>query len=246
VAHVEITREIARRFNFLFGREPDFEARAQKAMRKLGVGKSKIYLDLRRRYQEQGDATALEEGRKLLEGNPNLTVADSERLGGYLEGAGRIILPEPNVLLTPTPKVPGLDGQKMSKSYGNTIGLREHPDSISQKVKTMQTDPARVRRKDPGDPEKCPVWDMHKLYSDQDTLDWVASGCRTAAIGCLDCKRRVLDQVLAELEPIRKHGEELQNNLDYVRTVVADGNEAARDVARDTMDEVRAAVGLDY
>lgn len=246
VAHVEMTREIARRFNYLFGRETDFEAKSEKAITKLGASKGKAYRKLRRKYQEQGEVAALEEGRALIEGNPNLTVADYDRLLGYLEGSGRTILPEPDALLTPTPKVPGLDGQKMSKSYGNTIGLREDPDSISKKVRTMQTDPARVRRTDPGDPEKCPVWDLHQLYSDQDTLKWVQDGCRSAGIGCIDCKSRMLDAMLARLDPIRTRGEQLEQNLDYVNQVITEGNEEARDEARDTLEEVRAAIGINY
>ena len=246
VAHVEMTREIARRFNYIFGRESDFEAKSEKAIKKLGAKKGKAYRKLRRNFQEKGETEALEAARQLIEGNPNLTVADYERLLGYLEGSGRSILVEPDALLTPTPKVPGLDGQKMSKSYGNTIGLREDPDSITKKVKTMQTDPARVRRTDPGDPEKCPVWDLHRLYSDQDTQDWVQSGCRSAGIGCIDCKSRMVDGMMAELDPIRTRGIELEQNLDYVHQVVAEGNEAARDEARDTLEEVRSAIGIDY
>ena len=154
-------------------------------------------------YQEQGDAEALEKARALLEGNARLTLADRERLLGYLEGTGRSILAEPEALLTATPKVPGLDGRKMSKSYGNTIGLREDPDSVAKKLKTMQTDPARVRRTDPGDPDKCPVWDLHKIYSDADTRRWVQQGCRTAGIGCLDCKKPLIDVIVAEITAIR-------------------------------------------
>ncbi len=173
VAHVEITREIARRFNFIYGREPDFEAKAERAVKNLGAKNAALYRDLRRSYQEKGDEEALVRANALLEGNSRLTVADRERLLGYLEGTGRTILPEPEALLTATPKVPGLDGRKMSKSYGNTIGLREDPDAVAAKLKTMQTDPARVRRTDPGDPEKCPVWDLHKLYSTERTQSWV-------------------------------------------------------------------------
>jgi tryptophanyl-tRNA synthetase len=155
VAHVEITREVARRFNHVYGRERDFEAKVEKALKSLGSRNSTRYKELRRLYQEQGEQSALEKARALLEGNARLTLADRERLLGYLEGTGRSILIEPEALLTATPKVPGLDGRKMSKSYGNTIGLREDPDSVVKKLKAMQTDPARVRRTDPGDPDKC-------------------------------------------------------------------------------------------
>lgn len=246
VAHVELTREVARRVNYLYGRETDFEERAERALKNLGVKNGKRYRESRRLYQERGDSKALEEGKALVFGSHNLTVADADRLIGFLEGGGRSILVEPEALLTETPKVPGLDGQKMSKSYGNTIALREEADSVQQKLKIMQTDPARVRRNDPGDPDKCPVWGLHKVYSDQETRDWVNEGCRTAGIGCLDCKARLTDAVQAELEPIRKRGKELASNLDYVKSVVAEGCSAARDTARDTMDDVRAAIGVDY
>jgi tryptophanyl-tRNA synthetase len=186
VAHVEITREVARRFNHLYGREADFEVKVEKAVKSLGSKNSTQYRQWRRAYQEQGDATALDKAKALMESNARLTIADRERLLGYLEGTGRSILVEPEALLTATPKVPGLDGRKMSKSYGNTIGLREDPDSVAKKLKVMQTDPARVRRTDPGDPGKCPVFELHKIYSDAETQRWVQEGCRSAGIGCLD------------------------------------------------------------
>ena len=188
VAHIEITREVARRFNFVFGRENDFEAKVDKALKNLG-NRAKLYLELRKQYQEQGNAEALTKAQALMEDNTRLTLADQERLLGYLEGTGRSILIEPQALLTATPKVPGLDGRKMSKSYGNTIGLREDPDSVAKKLRTMQTDPARVRKTDPGNPEACPVWDLHKVYSDNDTLQWAQQGCRSAGIGCIECKK---------------------------------------------------------
>lgn len=246
VAHVELTREVARRVNFLYGREPDFEERAERALKNLGVRNGKRYRELRRLYQERGEVKALEEGKILVASSHNLTMADAERLVGFLEGGGRSILVEPEALLTETPKVPGLDGQKMSKSYGNTIALREDADSIQKKLKTMQTDPARIRRNDAGDPDKCPVWGLHKVYSDEETRNWVNEGCRSAGIGCIDCKGRLNDAVQAELDPIRKRGQELSNNLDYVKSVVAEGCSEARDTARDTMEDVRAAMGVDY
>ncbi len=169
VAHVEITREVARRFNHIYGRELQFEQKVEKAIKSLGTRNSAMYRTLRKDYQEKGDAEALAKARALVESNARLTVADRDRLFGFLEGTGISILPEPEVLLTATPKVPGLDGRKMSKSYGNTIGLREEPESVVKKLKAMQTDPARVRRTDPGDPDKCPVWDLHKVYSNADT-----------------------------------------------------------------------------
>ncbi len=246
VPHVELTREIARRFNYVFGREPDFEAKAEAAVKKLGKKNGKLYAELRKRYQEQGDAEALNTAHAMVAGNQNLTLGDRDRLLGHLEGGGRPILSEPQPMLTEAPRMPGLDGQKMSKSYGNTIGLREDPKSVEDKLRTMPTDPARVRRSDPGNPEKCPVWEFHKVYSDQATRDWVWKGCTTAGIGCLDCKKPVIDAVLKELKPIRDRAEEIEANPEIVRAAVAQGCEAARNVARDTMEEVRQAVGLTY
>ena len=246
IAHVEITREVARRFNHVYGREPDFEMKVEKAIKSLGSRNGTQFKELRRLYQEQGDQKALERAHAMLAGNARLTLADRERLLGYLEGTGRSILVEPDALLTTTPKVPGLDGRKMSKSYGNTIGLREDPDSVMKKLKGMQTDPARVRRTDPGEPEKCPVWDFHKIYSDADTQKWVLEGCRSAGIGCLDCKKRVADVMVAEISAIRARAAEYQENRDLVRGIIAEGCEKARDVARQTLDEVHQAIGMNY
>lgn len=244
VPHVELTREIARRFNYVFGREPDFEAKAEAAVKNLGKKNGKLYAELRKRYQEQGDTEALSTAHALVTGNQNLTMGDRDRLLGHLEGGGRPILTEPQPMLTEAARMPGLDGQKMSKSYGNTISLREEPAEVEAKLRTMPTDPARVRRNDPGNPEKCPVWEFHKVYSDQGTRDWAWKGCTTAGIGCLDCKKPVIDAVLKELKPIRERAEEIEANPEIVRAAVAQGCEAARAVARDTMEEVRQAVGL--
>jgi tryptophanyl-tRNA synthetase len=246
VAHVEITREIARRFNHIYGREPDFEARCERAIKRLGARNASQYNELRRQYQEQGNPEALAKARTLIESGAKLTIADRERLLGHLEGGGRSILPEPGVLLTSSPKVPGLDGRKMSKSYGNTIGLREEPDSVTKKLRAMQTDPARVRRSDPGDPEKCPVWDLHRIYSSEETKAWVQVGCRSAGIGCLECKKPLIDSVVSEIEVIRKRAREYEENPEIVRNIVTEGCERAREAARATMEEVRTAVGLEY
>ncbi len=246
VAHVELTREVARRFNHLYGREPDFEEKAEAAIKKMGKKNARLYRDLRTRYQEQGDAQALEVARALLEEQQNLTIGDRERLFGYLEGGGRIILPEPRAMLTPASKMVGLDGQKMSKSYGNTIALREDPEQVRQKIRTMPTDPARVRRNDPGTPEKCPVWALHQVYSSAEVRDWVRAGCTSAGIGCLDCKQPVIDAVLAELAPIRERAEQYVANPGLVRSIVEEGCDQARDVARETLQEVRSVIGLNY
>src|SRR6266446_6870548 len=246
VAHVEITREVARRFNHIYGREPEFEQKAEKAIKSLGSRNSAMYRTLRKEFQEKGDADALARARALVESNARLTVADRDRLFGFLEGTGIAILPEPEVLLTATPKVPGLDGRKMSKSYGNTIGLREEPDSIVKKLKAMQTDPARVRRTDPGDPDKCPVWDLHKVYSTAETQAWVQQGCRTAGIGCLECKAPLIEKIIEEVSAISKRAQEFEENPELVRGIIAEGCERARGAARDTLDAVRQALGLDY
>jgi tryptophanyl-tRNA synthetase len=246
VVHVELTREVARRFNHLYGREPDFEEKAQAALHKMGKRAAREYAELRRRYQEQGERDALESGRGLLRSHHNLGTADREHLLAYLEGSSLTLLPEPHALLTPTSKMPGLDGQKMSKSYHNTISLREDPGSAEHKIRTMPTDPARVRRTDPGDPDKCPVWQWHQVYSPDDTRAWVQTGCRSAGIGCLDCKQPVIDAVLAELRLIRDRAEEFLRQPDRVREIVAHGCEHAADVARGTMKEVRKAMGLVY
>ncbi len=246
VAHVEVAREIARRFNYIYGREPDFEARAERAVKNLGTRNANLYRELRRRYQQEGAGDALERGRTLLDGNSRLTVADRERLLGYLEGTGRSILPEPEAMLTASPKVPGLDGRKMSKSYANTIGLREDPDSVAAKLRTMQTDPARVRRTDPGDPEKCPVWDLHKLYSSAETQAWVQQGCRTAGIGCLDCKKPLIDRVVEDITAMRQRAQEYEESPDLVRGIIAEGCEKARGLAGQTMNDVKQAMGLAY
>ncbi|AFL73179.1 tryptophan--tRNA ligase [Thiocystis violascens] len=244
VAHVELTREVARRFNHLYGREPGFEDKAEEAKRKMGKKNAKLFDSLKRRYQEQGDQEALEVARALVEGQGNITLSDRERLLGYLEGGGRVILPEPQPLLTKASKMPGLDGQKMSKSYRNTISLRDTPAEVEKALRTMPTDPARVRRTDPGEPEKCPVWQFHQVYSNEQVRDWVQQGCRSAGIGCLECKQPIVDGVLAELMPIQARALEYEAQPELVRSVLNEGCEKARDVARETLEEVRHAMSL--
>ena len=246
VSHIELTREIARRFNHLFGREKGFEEKAEAAVKKMGPKKAKLYRTLRARFQEQGDAAALGEARALVADVQNLSLGDKERIFGFLEGGGRMILAEPDALLTETPKLLGLDGQKMSKSYDNAIMLRETPESVTQKIRKMQTDPARVRRSDPGDPEKCPVWNLHQVYSDERTRDWVMQGCRSAGIGCLECKQPVIDAINAELKPIRESAADYEEDPTLVRNIIQDGCEKASDLANDTMRDVREAMGLNY
>ncbi len=246
VVHVELTREVARRFNHIYGREPGFEEKAEQAVQKMGKKNAKAYKNYRRAFQEQGDGEALAAARALLESQQNIGTADRDRLFGYLEGGGKVILPEPQPLLTKASKMPGLDGQKMSKSYGNTIPLDARPEDVEKQMRTMPTDPARVRRTDPGDPAVCPVWQFHEVYSDQGTKDWVQEGCRSAGIGCIDCKQPVIDAVLAELRPMQERGKEYAEKPELVRDIIDEGCERARIVAGETMHEVRQAMSLIY
>ncbi len=246
VPHIEFTREMARRFNHLYGREIGFEQKAEAAVKKMGSKKARLYEELRNRYQEQGDDEALESARALLNEQQNLSLGDRERLFGYLEGGGKMILAEPQSLLTTASRMPGLDGQKMSKSYSNTITLREDVGSVSKKIRTMPTDPARVRRTDPGSPEKCPVWQLHQVYSSEDVQSWVRVGCTSAGIGCLECKQPVIDAVLREQEPMRERAQMYMESPSLVRNLIADGCEKARELARETMRDVREAMGLRY
>ncbi|HEU0283111.1 MAG TPA: tryptophan--tRNA ligase, partial [Gallionella sp.] len=246
VPHIEFTREIARRFNHIYGREPGFEEKAEAAVKKLGGKKAKLYAELRTRFQEQGDGEALESAKSLLDEQQSLSHGDRERLFGYLEGSGKMILSEPEAMLTAASKMPGLDGQKMSKSYNNTITLREDEASVGKKIRTMPTDPARVRRSDPGDPDKCPVWPLHQVYSSEQTKQWVMQGCKSAGIGCIECKQPVIDAVLAEQRPMRERAQQYLDDPALVRNIIADGCEKARKLASETMRDVREAMGLSY
>ena len=246
IPHVEITRELARRFNHMYGREPGYEEKAKEAVAKLGSKNKRTFEHLRTRFQQDGDKEAVAKGHTLLAEIPHLSVADRERLLGYLEGTGKMILVEPGYLLTEASKMPGLDGQKMSKSYNNTITLREDEASVTQKIKRMPTDPSRVRRTDAGDPDKCPVWQLHQVYSDDACKEWVQKGCRSAGIGCLECKQPVIDGILQEQAPMRERARTYIENPSLVREIIAEGNRKAGVLARETMRDVREAMGLSY
>jgi len=246
VPHVEFTREVARRFNHLYGREPGFEEKTKAAVKKMGSKKARLLNDLRKKFLEQGDAEALTRAQALLDEQQNLPRGDRERLYGWIEGTGRRILVEPDALLTEASRMPGLDGQKMSKSYGNAIALREPPESVAKKIRTMPTDPARVKRSDPGNPDVCPVWQLHLVYSDAGRKDWVRKGCTTAGIGCLDCKQPVIEAVNAELAPMRERAKVYLDDPTLVKNILADGNDKARKLAVETMRDVREAIGLQY
>lgn len=245
VSHLELTREIARRFNYLYGKEPGFEEKAESAIAKMGKKNAKFYLDCLKQYQEAGNIESLERGQALVS-QASLSLGDRERLYGYLEGIGKIILPEPYPLLTQNPKLTGLDGQKMSKSYNNTIAIRETPENIEKKIRVMPTDPARVRRSDPGNPLKCPVWPLHLVYSDEQTQAWVMKGCTSAGIGCLECKKALSDEIIAEQQPILERAKEYENNPRLLREIVREGCEAARHIASQTLEEVREVMGLPH
>ena len=246
VSHVEFTREVARRFNYIYGRESGFEEKAELAVNKMGKKQAKLYRQLRKAYQETGDDESLVKAKALLGEQQNITLGDRERLLGYIEGLGKIILIEPEALLTKASKMPGLDGQKMSKSYENMISLRDEPEVITQKIKKMPTDPARIKLSDPGDPNKCPVWQMHQIYSPQDTLDWVVEGCTKAKIGCIECKGPVIDSVISELGPMQERIAKYQSNPNLIQEIIFDGSERARSVAKNTLEEVRDAMGITY
>ena len=245
-SHVELTREAARRFNHLYGREIDAEARIQASLAKLPKDSAKRFEKSRKAFQETGDAKAQEGALGYIAQAPELDAQDRERLEGYFKGTGKIILPEPQALLTEASRLPGLDGAKMSKSYNNAIAIREEKSSLEHKVRRMPTDPARVKRTDAGNPERCPVWEFHKVYSNEATRQWVTQGCKSAGIGCLECKQPVIDGILAEQQPMLARAEPYIANPKIVREIVDAGTERARVTARETMREVREAMGLNY
>jgi len=249
-SHVELTREVARRFNHLYGRHPDFDKLVAAALAKLPKDDQRYYEKQRKAFGETGDAAALAKGegivKKAAASVEGWTEEDGELLGGHLKGSGKSILTEPQALHTEVTKLPGLDGAKMSKSYGNAIAMREAPESVRQKVQRMPTDPQRVRRTDAGDPQRCPVWQFHKVYSDAATQQWVVEGCTSAGIGCLDCKQPVIDGILAQQQPWRERAEQYLTNPKQVHWIVEMGTERARTVARQTMKDVREAMGLNY
>ena len=243
-AHVELSREIARAFNHTFGRDDEWEELAQRALDKIPKKLARQYRSWRKQYIEQGNSDRLEAARELMASQSHLSVEDMDRLIGYLEDGGRIILREPEVLLTETPTVPGLNGEKMSKSYNNSIFLREDPKELEQKVRTMQTDPARVRRTDPGDPDKCPAFGLHKIYSSEDTLEWASEGCRTAGIGCIDCKGPLIDALQNEQKEFHERAAPFEGDRRFLHNLIEKGSERARVIAKETIEDVRSAIGI--
>jgi tryptophanyl-tRNA synthetase len=244
--HVEITREVARRFNHLYGRVANAEALALAVVKKMSKNDGKAFTAARKAFQETGSDESLTQARALIAASGALSAADRERLDAFLRGTGKTILHEPAVLLTEVSKLPGLDGAKMSKSYGNAIAMREEPAVVEQKIRRMPTDPQRVRRTDAGDPTRCPVWQFHQVYSDAPTKEWVVKGCTTAGIGCLECKQPVIDAIIREQQPWRERAEAYLSNPKQVQWIVEVGTERARTVARETMRDVRDAMGINY
>ncbi len=247
--HVEITREVARRFNHLYGRAANHDEQIASALAKLGKDDARYIEKQRKAYGQDGSIEALSRGEAVVKRARSAELIDSddtELLLGHLKGSGKSVLTEPAVLLTETSKLPGLDGDKMSKSRGNTIAMRDEPAVVAHKIKRMPTDPQRVRRNDPGDPTRCPVWQFHQVYSDAATKDWVVQGCTSAGIGCLDCKQPVIDAIVREQQPWRERAEAYLSNPKQIHWIVEMGTERARTVARQTMKDVREAMGLNY
>jgi tryptophanyl-tRNA synthetase len=245
-SHVELTRETARRFNHLYGREANFDALVQDCLAKLPKDSVKRFEKSRKQFQETGDAKALEGALGYVQSAPELNDKDRERLEGYFKGTGKAVLTEPHALLTEASKLPGLDGAKMSKSYNNAIAMREDKASIETKVRRMPTDPARVKRTDAGNPERCPVWQFHLVYSPETTKTWVKTECTRAGIGCLECKQPIIDAILAEQAPMLARAEPFVSNPRLVRDIVDAGTQRARITAQETMRDVREAMGLNY
>ncbi|CAN1520174.1 TrpS Tryptophanyl-tRNA synthetase [Burkholderiaceae bacterium] len=245
-SHVELTRETARRFNHLYGREANFDALVQDCLAKLPKDSVKRFEKSRKQFQETGDAKALEGALSYVQSAPELNDKDRERLEGYFKGTGKAVLTEPHALLTEASKLPGLDGAKMSKSYNNAIAMREDKASIETKVRRMPTDPARVKRNDAGNPDRCPVWQFHLVYSPETTKTWVKTECTRAGIGCLECKQPIIDAILAEQAPMLARAEPFVSNPRLVRDIVDAGTQRARITAQETMRDVREAMGLNY
>jgi tryptophanyl-tRNA synthetase len=252
VSHVELSREIVRRFNSFYGfqlGEVFFHFEESAARKKLAMGLD--LLDLEDQAKKVRGAVGVftpEEHallisavrRKVTEIGLKNLVEGEESPTKFIEMIE--VLCEPNVMLTETPRIPGLDGRKMSKSYGNAITLSETDEEIRKKTKVMKTDPARQRRTDPGNPDVCPVYDWHKLFSSADTLEWAATGCRSAGIGCIECKAKMADGLIAWIAPVRERRVEYEKHPARVLEILDAGSKRARVEAVKTMERVREAV----
>jgi tryptophanyl-tRNA synthetase len=245
-SHVELTREAARRFNDLYGRRNNDDAKIEAILASLPKDDARYIKSMAKKRTEQGDATVLEKLPGFLAKFESMSLDEKALLTSFVSGKGKVVLIEPDVLLTSASKLPGLDGRKMSKSYGNAIGIREDAASITKKIREMPTDPARVKLSDKGDPAKCPVWQFHLIYSDENRKKWVTEGCTTAGIGCIECKKTVSDAILAEQQPMLERAKPYIENRARVREIVDSGCQKARVVAQETMYDVRKAMGLNY
>jgi tryptophanyl-tRNA synthetase len=252
VSHVEFSREIVRKFNFHMGLSVDVQGLMQA---KNAASASACYLALFPREGAMRSRSALtrEEAENVARairkaasesGIENLQldnyVAETALTSSFVDMAD--VLTEPEVMLTKTPRIPGLDGRKMSKSYNNAITLSESDADICAKTKVMVTDPARKRRTDPGNPDVCPVYDWHKLFSSPATLKWAAEGCRTAGIGCIECKAKMADHLIEWITPVRERRVEYEKHPKRVLEILDAGSQKAREVAKVTMERVREAV----
>jgi tryptophanyl-tRNA synthetase len=231
VAHVELTREVARRFNQLYPGE--FFTSPEAAPWEMDA----ILEKARKLAGEPKNST-----RSLF--NPHQLYQAAEQTKKLSPFGVRELLPEPQALLTPSPKLPGLDGRKMSKSYGNTIMLSEAEDDVRAKLKVMVTDPARIRRDDPGNPDVCPVFELHKVFSSETVQAEASAGCRSASIGCIECKSWVANAIVEKIGPIRDRREDLLSRPSVIQDVLANGKDRAIKRAQQTLDEVQKAMGL--
>ena len=240
-AHVELAARVARAFNNLYGKPDGWQEEAERLKAKLADADA--FAKLCRRAAQEGDREARAAAREMVHAAA-LGSRERQILLGWVDQGGREILIPPEVLKAKISKLPGLDGNKMSKSDNNYIGMVEEKKSFEAKVKKMPTDPARVRRSDPGEPEKCPVWDYHKIFSSADEREHVATGCRSAGIGCLDCKGILCENIEETVAPLRARAEPLLADTEMVRRIILAGNERARAQASQLMAQVRTMVGL--
>ena len=239
IPHIEFTREIARRFNRFYGNSESFQRRYEaitvekKTARQLRQSKEQ--------YAKDGDKAIMESALALIE---SLSLSDEDKRvlrSQWLYG-GDEILRLPQSLLAPTPRLPGVDGRKMSKSYNNTINLSDSPAIINKKIAQMQTDPARIRRSDKGNPNHCPVWTLHQTFSDDDTQQWAQAGCVSATIGCVECKKRLAEFINNELSPITQNRAKIDDAM--VSETLTQGAKRARELAEHTLDAVRQAMKI--
>ncbi|TXI93768.1 MAG: tryptophan--tRNA ligase [Neisseriales bacterium] len=246
LANIEFVREVARRFNHLFGREEGFEEKAQLSIKKLGSKKAEIYEQLLMEYQQEGNEESLERARFLLQDALNLAHGDRERLFAFLENKSKVIFNEPQAIFDKSNIIMGVDGQKMSNKANNCIYLRESEEEVSKKIRSMPTDPARIRRTDRGNPECCPVWKLHQVYSDKEVKEWAEMGCISAGIGCLDCKQPLIDKINEQQSELRENARIYEEDPTLVKRIITDGCNRARDVASDTLKEIKQTMNINY